>query len=89
MSEFVADVGALIDASGAQRVHLVGHDWGAAVAWNVADRMPDRLASLSPISVPHPVPFAQGDVDQQAGAGVVVHVLLPIAAHPRAASASS
>lgn len=59
MAELVADVGALIDASGAQRVHLVGHDWGAAVAWNVADRMPDRLASLSPISVPHPVPFVK------------------------------
>lgn len=59
MRELVADVGALIDASGAQRVHLVGHDWGAAVAWNVADRMPSRLASLSPISVPHPVPFVK------------------------------
>ena len=57
MSELVADVAALIDASGAKRVHLVGHDWGAAVAWNVAARLPDRLASVSPISVPHPVAF--------------------------------
>src|ERR1700737_4666991 len=31
--ELVADVLALIDQTGAERVHLVGHDWGAAVAW--------------------------------------------------------
>lgn len=34
--ELVGDVQALIDASGAQQVHLVGHDWGAAVAWAAA-----------------------------------------------------
>ena len=57
MSELVADVGALIDASGARRVHLVGHDWGAAVAWAAAADMPERLASVAPISVPHPAAF--------------------------------
>jgi pimeloyl-ACP methyl ester carboxylesterase len=57
MPELAADIGALIDASGAERVHLVGHDWGAAVAWNVAGQLPERLASVSTISVPHPVPF--------------------------------
>jgi pimeloyl-ACP methyl ester carboxylesterase len=55
--ELVEDVRALIDASGAQRVHLAGHDWGAAVAWGVAAEMPERLASLSPLSVPHPAAF--------------------------------
>jgi pimeloyl-ACP methyl ester carboxylesterase len=53
-AELVADVGALIDASGANEVHLVGHDWGAAVAWGVAGAMPDRLATVTPVSVPHP-----------------------------------
>lgn len=53
LSELVADVGALIDASGARKVHLVGHDWGAAVAWGVAAEMPERLATVSPVSVPH------------------------------------
>jgi pimeloyl-ACP methyl ester carboxylesterase len=57
MSELVADVGALIDASGARRVHLVGHDWGAAVAWAAAAEMPERLATVAPISVPHPAAF--------------------------------
>lgn len=57
VSELVADVGALIDASGAQRVHLVGHDWGAGIAWGVAAEMPERLVTVSPISVPHPGAF--------------------------------
>lgn len=54
MSELVDDALTLIDGCGADRVHLVGHDWGAAVGWGVAVRQPDRLASFSPISVPHP-----------------------------------
>ncbi|GAA4710410.1 alpha/beta fold hydrolase [Pedococcus ginsenosidimutans] len=53
MSQLVADVLALVDASGAARVHLVGHDWGAAVAWAFAERHPDRLESLTVASTPH------------------------------------
>jgi pimeloyl-ACP methyl ester carboxylesterase len=53
MEELVEDVRALIDASGAQRVHLVGYDFGATVAWASAAEMPERLASLVPMSVPH------------------------------------
>lgn len=66
-SALVADVGALIDASGAQRVHLVGHDWGALVAWAVAADMPERLATLSPISVPHPAAFVKSFVTSRQG----------------------
>ena len=57
-SELVADVLALIDASGRAKVHLVGHDWGAFVAWAFASRHPDRLFSLTAVSVPHPQAFA-------------------------------
>ncbi|WP_406829467.1 alpha/beta fold hydrolase [Pedococcus sp. KACC 23699] len=53
MSQLVADVLALVDASGADRVHLVGHDWGGAVAWAFAERHPDRLLSLTVLSTPH------------------------------------
>ncbi|HZE17937.1 MAG TPA: alpha/beta fold hydrolase [Mycobacterium sp.] len=48
----IEDVRALIDASGAQRVDLVGHDWGAVVAWDVAAEIADRLATVWPLSVP-------------------------------------
>jgi pimeloyl-ACP methyl ester carboxylesterase len=65
--ELVADLGALIDASGARRVHLVGHDWGAAVAWAAAAEMPERLATVSPISVPHPAAFLKSFVTSRQG----------------------
>ncbi|MBP8292948.1 MAG: alpha/beta hydrolase, partial [Caldilineaceae bacterium] len=47
------DVIGMIDASGRRQVHLVGHDWGAAVAWWVAGHHPERLASLTILNVPH------------------------------------
>lgn len=47
------DVVAIADALGIERFDLVGHDWGAAVAWVVAARHPDRLRSLTAVSVPH------------------------------------
>ena len=55
MSELVADVRVLIDSSGAQRVHLVGHDFGALVTWFAAAQMPDRLATVTALSTPHPI----------------------------------
>jgi pimeloyl-ACP methyl ester carboxylesterase len=57
IGELVADVDALVQASGADRVQLVGHDWGAAVAWAFAARHPERLAGLSALSVPHLAAF--------------------------------
>jgi pimeloyl-ACP methyl ester carboxylesterase len=54
----VADVIGMADRLGADRFHLVGHDWGAAVAWHTAGRHPERLRSLTAVSVPHPVAFA-------------------------------
>ncbi|HEX2891766.1 alpha/beta hydrolase [Vineibacter terrae] len=44
---------------GSGRFHLVGHDWGGQVAWGVADRHPDRLASLTILSRPHPSSFVR------------------------------
>ena len=40
-----------------RRFHLVGHDWGGSIAWGIADRYPDRLASLTVLSRPHPKAF--------------------------------
>jgi len=42
---------------GLKRFHLVGHDWGGSIAWGIADRYPDRLASLTILSRPHPNAF--------------------------------
>ena len=48
----VADVTGLLDAFGIETAHVVGHDWGAAVAWLTATLVPDRVRSLVVISVP-------------------------------------
>jgi len=50
---------AIVGASGYgdRRFHLVGHDWGGSIAWALADRFPDRLASLTVLSRPHPNAF--------------------------------
>jgi len=40
-----------------RRFHLVGHDWGGSIAWALADRFPNRLASLTVLSRPHPNAF--------------------------------
>ena len=42
---------------GDARFHLVGHDWGGSIAWSLADRYPQRLASLTVLSRPHPNAF--------------------------------
>lgn len=48
------DIVALVEAAGAERVHVVGHDWGGAVAWALAERHPDRLSSMTSLATPHP-----------------------------------
>lgn len=52
ISALVSDVAALIEAAGTP-VHLVGHDWGAVVAWATAARHPELLRTLTAVSVPH------------------------------------
>lgn len=49
-----ADVIALIDAAGCCKAVLVGHDWGAAVAWYATAAYPDRIERLIVLNVPHP-----------------------------------
>ena len=58
MHHLVGDVVALIDQVG-EPVHLVGHDWGAAVGWAVTMRRPDLVRSWTAVSVPHPAAFAR------------------------------
>ncbi|MBI5353204.1 MAG: alpha/beta hydrolase [Chloroflexi bacterium] len=48
------DIIGLFDHFGIQKVKLVGHDWGAVVAWTVAINHPERLEKLMIMNVPHP-----------------------------------
>lgn len=52
MDLLVRDVVELIDALGVDKVHLVGHDWGGAIAWEFAQRHGDRLHSLAVLNCP-------------------------------------
>ena len=64
----VADVLAIADWLGGHTFHVVGHDWGAAIAWAVAGLYPDRVRTLTALSVPHPAAFGaalRGDDDQR------------------------
>ncbi len=53
------DAMAIVAATGygEARFHLVGHDWGGSIAWGLADRHHERLASLTILSRPHPNAF--------------------------------
>jgi len=54
LSELTADVIAIADQIGRERIMLAGHDWGAGVAWNTAIRHPGRIEKLAILNVPHP-----------------------------------
>ena len=60
------DVLALADQAGAATVDVVGHDWGAAIAWYLAAVHPDRVRTLSALSVPHTSAFKQALKTRQA-----------------------
>ena len=53
------DVLGVLDAHDRERAHLVGHDWGAAVAWWTALHHADRVRTLTAVNVPHPSVMAE------------------------------
>jgi pimeloyl-ACP methyl ester carboxylesterase len=57
VEHLVADVIGIADRLGADRFHLVGHDWGGITAWQTASRFPRRLRSLTVASTPHLLAF--------------------------------
>jgi pimeloyl-ACP methyl ester carboxylesterase len=60
----VGDVIGLIDALGEERAVVVGHDWGAPVAWHAALLRPDRVRGVVGLSVPH---LPRGPISPLAG----------------------
>ena len=53
------DVARLVEALGAERAHVVGHDWGGAAAWFFAMWHPERLDRLGILNAPHPARLSQ------------------------------
>ena len=54
IDRLVADAAGMLDGLGWSSAHVVGHDWGAAVGWNLAATRPELVRSLTALSVPHP-----------------------------------
>ena len=76
-----ADVVSLIDAAGEQKAVVVGHDWGAAVAWWVAATYPQRVERLVVLNVPHPAVmkrFASRNVGQLLRSWYIGFFQLPV-----------
>lgn len=66
MTRLIGDAIAVLDAAGVERAHLVAHDWGAALGWIMAAHRPDRVASLTALSVGHPGAFLEAGLHQRA-----------------------
>lgn len=80
VNELVGDVLGLIDALDYEKVNLVGHDWGAIVAWMMAFRHPERLQRLGILNVPHPLVmrrFLLRDLDQMRRSWYVLFFQMP------------
>jgi pimeloyl-ACP methyl ester carboxylesterase len=81
--QLVADLAALIQATGGPLDLLVAHDWGGAVAWNLAALRPELLRRLVIINSPHPGAFLrelQRNKDQQAASRYMHFLCRPDAA---------
>lgn len=72
LEALVADALAVASRGGAARVHVVGHDWGGAVAWALAAWHPDRVRTLTVLSTPHPQAFRASLLGRQALASAYI-----------------
>jgi epoxide hydrolase 4 len=74
------DINGLIDASGREKIYLVGHDWGGAVAWWTVLKYPQRIQKLVILNAPHPAVSAhtmRHDPEQRRKSRYVLFFQLP------------
>ncbi|MFC5835434.1 alpha/beta fold hydrolase [Nonomuraea insulae] len=77
MQTIVNDVVALSQRLGVQRAHVVGHDWGAAIAWMYAFLLPRRVDHLVALSVGHPGVFTAPSIEQRAASWYMLFYQFP------------
>lgn len=74
IENLTADIIGLLDAFDLPSAHVVGHDWGAVVGWHLAAEHPDRVRTLTAVSVPHSAAFnwaIREDPDQRERSGYI------------------
>lgn len=59
LPKLTQDVFAVADALGVEQFHIVGHDWGAAVAWSLAMTQSPRVLTVTALSIPHGAAFVE------------------------------
>ena len=64
LERVIDDLIGILDALGVERAHVVGHDWGAVVAWLLASTRPERVASLTALTVGCPGNSGQRTIEQ-------------------------
>jgi pimeloyl-ACP methyl ester carboxylesterase len=65
LTRSLADMVAVLDALGVERACVVGHDWGAALAWALAAFVPARVERLVAMSVGHPNTFREQSIERR------------------------
>ena len=76
----VEDILGLINALEYEKVNIVGHDWGAVIAWLLAIKHPEKLHRLGILNVPHPAVmkrFLQRDFEQMRRSLYALYFQLP------------
>ncbi|MEP6790199.1 MAG: alpha/beta hydrolase [Ramlibacter sp.] len=76
----VQDIAALIETEGAPAECLVAHDWGGALAWGLANRLPHLIKRLAIINSPHPGTFLRelkSNPGQQAASAYMNFLIRP------------
>jgi pimeloyl-ACP methyl ester carboxylesterase len=79
--KLVLDILNIADVINKNKFHLIGHDWGAGVGWNLVYQNPDRIISWTALSVPHPRGFAKAikmDKEQRKKSRYIGWFLVPI-----------
>ena len=74
------DILNIADGLGIGRFHLIGHDWGAVIGWNIVFANPERIISWTALSVPHSASFAKAfrtDPIQKKKSRYIAFFLLP------------
>lgn len=67
LGNLVDDAARILDAYGIESADVVGHDWGAAIGWALAAARPERVRTLTAVSVPHPRAMADALHDATSG----------------------
>lgn len=57
LDRLLGDVRGLLDALGHESAHLVGHDWGGVLGWELAGRSPEAIDRLAILNAPHPAAY--------------------------------